>query len=52
MDLRTSRLTIWHTAWLLGAGSRADTESSIAKAVYRVANHCAQQLDGRSEVHR
>ena len=33
MDIRTSRLTIWHTAWLLDQGERAGTESSIAKVV-------------------
>jgi len=38
MDLRTSRLTIWHTAWLLGAGSRADTESSISNGLRKM--HC------------
>jgi len=52
MDIRTSRLTIWHTAWLLDEGSRAGTESSIAKvvcseAIYRVADRCVQVLGGQ-----
>ena len=51
MDIRTSRLTIWHTAWLLDQGERAGTESSIAKvvcseAIYRVADRCVQVLGG------
>ncbi len=52
MDIRTSRLTIWHTAWLLDEGNRAGTESSIAKvvcseAIYRVADRCVQVLGGQ-----
>ncbi len=52
MDLRTSRLTIWHTAWLLDEGHRAGAESSIAKvvcseAIYRVADRCVQVLGGQ-----
>ena len=51
MDIRTSRLTIWHTAWLLDQGERAGTESSIAKvvcseAIWRVADRCVQILGG------
>ncbi len=51
MDIRTSRLTIWHTAWLLDQGERAGTESSIAKvvcseAIFRVADRCVQVLGG------
>ncbi len=51
MDIRTSRLTIWHTAWLLDQGERAGTESSIAKvvcseAIWRVADRCVQVLGG------
>ena len=51
MDIRTSRLTIWHTAWLLDQGDRAGTESSIAKvvcseAIWRVADRCVQVLGG------
>ncbi|MBV8401954.1 MAG: acyl-CoA dehydrogenase family protein [Acetobacteraceae bacterium] len=52
MDIRTSRLTIWHTAWLLDQGERAGTGSSIAKvvcseAIYRVADRCVQILGGQ-----
>jgi acyl-CoA dehydrogenase len=52
MDIRTSRLTIWHTAWLLDQGERAGTESSIAKvvcseAIHRVADRCVQILGGQ-----
>jgi acyl-CoA dehydrogenase len=52
MDIRTSRLTIWHTAWLLDQGERAGTESSIAKvvcseAIWRVVDRCVQILGGQ-----
>jgi acyl-CoA dehydrogenase len=52
MDIRTSRLTIWHTAWLLDQGERAGTESSIAKvvcseAIWRVVDRCVQVLGGQ-----
>ena len=52
MDIRTSRLTIWHTAWLLDQGERARHESSIAKvicseAIWRVADRCVQVLGGQ-----
>ena len=52
MDIRTSRLTIWHTAWLLDQGERAGTESSIAKvvcseAIWRVVDRNVQILGGQ-----
>lgn len=52
MDIRTSRLMIWHTAWLLDQGERAGTESSIAKvvcseAIWRVVDRCVQVLGGQ-----
>ena len=52
MDIRTSRLVIWHTAWLLDQGERAGAESSIAKvvcseAIWRVADRCVQVLGGQ-----
>ena len=52
MDIRSSRLMIWHTAWLLDQGERAGTESSIAKvvcseAIWRVADRCVQILGGQ-----
>ena len=51
MDLRTSRLLIWHTAWLLDQGERATADSSMAKvvcseAIFRVADRCVQVLGG------
>ncbi len=51
MDLRTSRLLIWHTAWLLDQGERAGSDSSMAKvvcseAIYRIADRCVQVLGG------
>src|SRR3954470_20134235 len=51
MDLHTSRLTIWHTAWLLDQGERARHESSMAKvicseAIWRVVDRCVQILGG------
>ena len=52
MDIRTSRLTIWHTAWLLDQGERAGTESSIAKvvcseAIWRTVDRSVQILGGQ-----
>ena len=52
MDIRTARLTIWHTAWLLDQGERGGTESSIAKvvcseAIWRVADRCVQIMGGQ-----
>jgi len=52
MDIRTSRLSIWHTAWVLDQGERGGTESSIAKvvcseAIWRVADRCVQILGGQ-----
>jgi acyl-CoA dehydrogenase len=52
MDIRTARLLIWQTAWLLDKGERASLESSIAKtvcseAVWRIADRCVQILGGR-----
>jgi acyl-CoA dehydrogenase len=52
MDLRTSRLLIWHTAWLLDQGERAGADSSMAKvvcseAIWRIADRCVQVLGGQ-----
>jgi len=52
IDIRMSRLAIWHTAWLLDQGARGTTESSIAKvfcseAIWRVVDRCVQVLGGR-----
>jgi acyl-CoA dehydrogenase len=51
MDLHTSRLVIWHTAWLLDQGHRAGHESSMAKvicseAIWRVVDRSVQILGG------
>lgn len=52
MDLRTSRLLIWHTAWLLDQGERATADSSMAKvvcseAIWRIVDRCVQVLGGQ-----
>ena len=52
MDLQTSRLNIWHTAWLLDQGHRCNFESSRAKVVcseaeWRVVDRCVQILGGQ-----
>jgi acyl-CoA dehydrogenase len=52
IDIRVSRLAIWHTAWLLDQGARGTTESSIAKVVcseatWRVVDRCVQVLGGQ-----
>ncbi|MBV8889110.1 MAG: acyl-CoA dehydrogenase family protein [Alphaproteobacteria bacterium] len=51
MDLHTSRLTIWHTAWVLDQGARGRHESSMAKvicseAIWRVVDRSMQILGG------
>lgn len=51
MDMRTARLHIIHTAWLLDRGERASEESSIAKvvcseAVWRIVDRSLQILGG------
>lgn len=52
MDLHTSRLHIWHTAWLLDQGQKCNFESSRAKVVcseaqWRVVDRCVQILGGQ-----
>jgi acyl-CoA dehydrogenase len=47
IDLHSSRLMIWHAAWLLDQGQSASHETAIAKvfvseAVHRVADRCIQ----------
>jgi len=51
MDLHTSRLTIWHAAWVLDQGGRGTHESSMAKvicseAIWRVVDRSMQILGG------
>lgn len=52
IDLQTARLHIWHTAWMLDQGHRANFESSRAKVVcseaeWRVVDRCVQILGGQ-----
>lgn len=52
MDIQTSRLHIWHTAWLLDQGNKCNFESSRAKVVcseaeWRVVDRCVQILGGQ-----
>jgi acyl-CoA dehydrogenase len=52
MDIRMSRLSIWHTAWILDQGERGTTESSMAKvicseAIWRIVDRCVQVLGGQ-----
>ena len=52
MDLQSSRLNIWHTAWLLDQGQRCNFESSRAKVIcseaeWRVVDRCVQMLGGQ-----
>ncbi len=51
MDIHTSRLAIWHCAWLLDQGQRGSSESSMAKvicseAIFRVVDRSMQILGG------
>ena len=51
MDMHATRLTIWHTAWVLDSGNKGSTESSMAKvmsseAIYRVVDRCVQIMGG------
>jgi alkylation response protein AidB-like acyl-CoA dehydrogenase len=52
IDIRMSRLSIWHTAWVLDQGGRGTTESSISKvfcseAIWRVVDRCVQVMGGQ-----
>src|SRR5580698_90571 len=52
IDIRMSRLAIWHTAWVLDQGGRGTTESSMAKvfcseAIWRVVDRCVQVMGGQ-----
>jgi len=51
MDIYTSRLSIWQTAWLLDQGEQARQESSMSKvicseAAFRIVDRCMQVLGG------
>lgn len=52
MDLLTTRLTVWHCAWVLDQGARGNVESSMAKvisseAIWRVIDRSVQLLGGQ-----
>jgi acyl-CoA dehydrogenase len=52
MDLQISRLSIWHTAWVLDQGGLGLAESSMSKvvaseAIWRVVDRSVQMLGGQ-----
>lgn len=52
MDLHTSRLAIWHCAWVLDQGGKGKNESSMTKVIcseaeWRVVDRCVQVLGGQ-----
>lgn len=52
MDLLTTRLAIWHCAWVLDQGERGNTESSMVKVIssegiWRVIDRSVQVLGGQ-----
>ncbi|MDN6875666.1 acyl-CoA dehydrogenase family protein [Pseudomonas citronellolis] len=52
MDLLTTRLAIWHCAWVLDQGERGNVESSMAKVIssegiWRVIDRSVQVLGGQ-----
>ncbi|MDH0645321.1 acyl-CoA dehydrogenase family protein [Pseudomonas sp. GD03858] len=52
MDLHTTRLAIWHCAWVLDQGERGNFESSMAKVIssegiWRVIDRSVQVLGGQ-----
>jgi len=52
MDMQSSRLAIWHTAWVLDQGGKGNLESSMSKvavseAVWRVVDRSVQILGGQ-----
>lgn len=56
MDLHTTRLAIWHCAWILDQGRKGRHESSIAKvvsseAIWRIVDRCVQILGGQGVTH-
>ena len=56
IDLHTTRLAIWHVAWLLDQKQRASKESSMSKvfvseALFRVADRSLQVLGGLGVSH-
>jgi acyl-CoA dehydrogenase len=56
MDMHTTRLCIWHCAWVLDQGHLGKHESSIAKvisseAIWRVVDRSVQILGGQGVTH-
>jgi acyl-CoA dehydrogenase len=52
LDLQSSRLSIWHTAWVLDQGHKGNFESSLSKvavseAVWRIVDRSVQILGGQ-----
>lgn len=52
MDLLTTRLAIWHCAWVLDQGEHGNFESSMTKVIssegiWRVIDRCVQVLGGQ-----
>ncbi|EIT70937.1 MULTISPECIES: acyl-CoA dehydrogenase family protein [Hydrocarboniphaga] len=52
LDIQSSRLSIWHTAWVLDQGHKGNLESSMSKvavseAVWRIVDRSVQILGGR-----
>lgn len=52
MDLHSTRLAVWHCAWVLDQGERGNLESSMAKvlsseAIWRVVDRSVQILGGQ-----
>lgn len=52
MDLHTTRLAVWHCAWVLDQGNRGSIESSMTKvisseAIWRVVDRSVQVLGGQ-----
>jgi len=52
MDLHTTRLAIWHCAWVLDQGGKGKHESSMTKVIsseaqFRIVDRCVQILGGR-----
>jgi alkylation response protein AidB-like acyl-CoA dehydrogenase len=52
LDIHTARLSIWHCAWVLDQGGKANTESSMTKviaseAIFRIVDRCVQILGGQ-----
>lgn len=52
MDLHTTRLAVWHCAWVLDQGGQGNIESSMAKvisseAIWRIVDRSVQVLGGQ-----